>query len=132
MGASFRFEKSLYSDFGPIRLNVGQEDGVLAFRAILKGEIYYLDSPLVKYRFHASNVSQSMSPARRIWLQINEFYMKKTWLDDAMLCLSQDKRLIFLLRKQCFIAYLRRLFFLTPMVGYAYNYLRIKVKYFLR
>lgn len=132
VGASFSFEKKIFSNYGPINPKVCQEDGVLAFRAILDGEIFYYEKPLVKYRFHSSNVSQSNDPARRLRLQQKEYYLKKNRLADAMLYSQQDKKLIYLLRTQCLYAYAQHLFFSIPALGYAYNYLRIKAKLILK
>lgn len=128
VGASFSFEKKVYSNYGQIHPAVRQEDGCLAFRALLEGEIAYIDKLLVKYRHHGENVSQSNDPARRLVLQRSEYFMKKSWLNDAEQSAHRDPELINLLRWKCKKAYVCKLILTLPFVGYVYNFMRIKAK----
>lgn len=59
LGASQCYHRSLFDFFGPIPATVAEEDHVLPFRAALLGEVVYCPEPLVKYRIHVGNVSQS-------------------------------------------------------------------------
>jgi len=59
LGASQCYHRSLFDVFGPLPATVAEEDHVLPFRAALLGAVVFHPVPLVKYRVHAANVSQS-------------------------------------------------------------------------
>lgn len=59
LGASQCYHRSLFEFFGPLPATVAEEDHVLPFRAALLGEVMYCPVPLLKYRIHVGNVSQS-------------------------------------------------------------------------
>ncbi len=129
VGASFSFDKKIYSHYGKINPTIGQEDGALAFRALLEGEISYLDKLLVKYRHHGNNLSQTEDPGRRLILQKKAYFLTKGWLEDSFLQQPQDLALQRYLKKKCKQAYLKHLFFQLPYLGYIYNVSRIKAKH---
>lgn len=54
-GFSHGFSKALFFDYGPISEETFQEDGALAFRAILNSGIHYFDDVTVYYRRHDKN-----------------------------------------------------------------------------
>jgi glycosyltransferase involved in cell wall biosynthesis len=56
-GCAHSFSRQLFDRFGPLPENVVHEDEALAFRSVLAGRILYINSPLVKYRLHASNLN---------------------------------------------------------------------------
>lgn len=131
IGASFSFEKRLFDKYGKLDPSVRQEDGCLAFRALLEGQISYQCEALVKYRYHCGNVSQSNDPSRRMTLQRNAYYMYRNWLYDArrsgIASCRVFMRIYWLIAKsivvKCAIA--------IPLVGYVYNSMRLKLKLFL-
>lgn len=57
LGATMAFTRDLYTQFGALDDETVFEDRVFGFRAILAGQVIYLDEPLVRYRMHAENVS---------------------------------------------------------------------------
>jgi glycosyltransferase involved in cell wall biosynthesis len=81
-GCTHCFRRELFDYFGPLRKGVVHEDRALAFRAILKGEIAYLEGPLVLYRRHGQNtfMSQNTEVSRTVFMsKRNEL---KGWLLD--------------------------------------------------
>lgn len=58
-GCTGSWDRKLFTDFGPLKANVCQEDVVLSFRAELAGGIIFLKAPLVDYRLHGSNIYHS-------------------------------------------------------------------------
>jgi glycosyltransferase involved in cell wall biosynthesis len=50
IGATTAWDRGIFDHFGPIPDDCGVEDGVLFFRAVLLGEVAYLDEPLMRYR----------------------------------------------------------------------------------
>jgi len=54
-GFSHGWSTELFRKFGPITKDTFQEDGAIAFRALLNGGIHYLDQVTMRYRRHDAN-----------------------------------------------------------------------------
>ncbi|OJI04674.1 hypothetical protein AOC28_06945 [Polynucleobacter sp. MWH-Adler-W8] len=79
------FTPSLFRDFNKITAKTFQEDAVIAFRAILKGGIYYIDEPLLFYRRHSSNAYSTSSYISCLRLFRSELGVcKQSFLDAKM------------------------------------------------
>lgn len=128
IGASFSFRKSIYKKYGPINPSIRQEDGVLAFRCLLEGGINYINEPLVQYRLHDSNISQTDDPKRRLFLQTKEYLLKKSWLTDVIKFGANDPKLIRLVKNEYIFSFIRSVFFSIPFLGYSFNYVKICVR----
>ncbi len=131
LGASLAIDKNLYKKYGEIDSKNMQEDGCLAFRALLEGNILYIDQLLVKYRHHDKNVSQTTNPARRLVMQKNEYFLKTGWLREAQRFCSDDLELILLLKRLRKMAFMRKAIWNIPFVGYIYNFLKIEIKAYI-
>lgn len=71
-GASHAWHRSLFDDFGPLRDDVVSEDKSVGFRSLLLGQdIFYIEKPLVKYRFHAASVTTGSSDRRKLEQKIS-------------------------------------------------------------
>lgn len=116
-GCSHAYEKSLFDIYGPIDARIIQEDGAISFRAILKGNIKYIDKCLVKYRRHSSNVYQPNNISLNILLLKNEYYFKRSWLKDALFTHKKEKNLIKVLKKEINKAYIFHIIFNLPLIG---------------
>lgn len=129
VGASLAFHRSLYDKYGGFIKGVGQEDGCFAFRAILEGEIIYIDKPMVLYRFHDSNISQNLDVKRMIKFKMLEKYMFSNFLVDAKKA-NPNAWLLFKLNWMVLKskAFSRLISF--PIIGYGYFGLR-KIARFL-
>jgi glycosyltransferase involved in cell wall biosynthesis len=57
--ASLALSRTVFDRYGPLADNLILEDNPLYMRAMLLGECVHLDRPLVKYRVHEENISQS-------------------------------------------------------------------------
>jgi glycosyltransferase involved in cell wall biosynthesis len=57
--ASLALDRRVFSAFGPLPDNLILEDSPLFARAMLLGTVQYLPDPLVDYRVHPNNISQS-------------------------------------------------------------------------
>jgi glycosyltransferase involved in cell wall biosynthesis len=127
-GSSLDFRKILFEKYGKFNPELLQEDGVIAFRALLEGNLEYVNMPLVKYRIHGSNISQTDSPGRRLKLQKKSYLLKASWLKDAALSENTDKVLMKILRRELFYSKIKSFFFTIPVLGFLYNALRISLK----
>lgn len=130
LGCSLAFRRSIYDKYGELNPNVRQEDGVLAFRSMLEGRIDYVDTPLVKYRIHDSNVSQTENSSKLIFLKKNAHFMIRSWHADTLLSGMKDVGLLKIIEKELFMSLLKKYFFSIPFVGRVYLYSYIKI-YFL-
>jgi glycosyltransferase involved in cell wall biosynthesis len=81
-GFSHGFSRSLYDDFGPIYERTIQEDGIIAFRALLAGCVHYIDQITVLYRIHETNSYSGYSPGR--WRRVSRsmFYLQLGRITD--------------------------------------------------
>ena len=61
--ASLALERRVFTVFGPLPDNLVLEDSPLFARAVLLGAVCYLEEPLVDYRVHPNNISQSYAVA---------------------------------------------------------------------
>ena len=61
--ASLALSRRVFSEFGPLPDNLILEDSPLFARAMLLGPVTYLSEPLVDYRVHPANISQSYAVA---------------------------------------------------------------------
>jgi glycosyltransferase involved in cell wall biosynthesis len=81
-GFSQGFAKSLYTKYGPITTETFQEDGAIAFRAILNAGIRYLDVATVFYRRHNSNTYEPKQYRKLMALYKSELGLAKGRLTD--------------------------------------------------
>ena len=56
-GAAMSWRKSVFTEFGPLPLNVRNEDQIIPFRAALLGSVKVIPDELIKYREHDENLS---------------------------------------------------------------------------
>jgi glycosyltransferase involved in cell wall biosynthesis len=56
-GCTHAWHRSVFDMFGPLPLEIGQEDEVIPFRSLLLGKISRIGDTLVRYRMHANNLS---------------------------------------------------------------------------
>jgi glycosyltransferase involved in cell wall biosynthesis len=59
LAACLGFDRAVFDSFGPLPDNLILEDSVLLCRAVLLGPVRYVDEPLVDYRLHGNNISQT-------------------------------------------------------------------------
>lgn len=73
-GASHAWHKSLFDIFGRLRDDVVSEDKAIGFRSLLLGqEIGCIEKPLVKYRFHAANITRGSTTIESLQQKIGTF-----------------------------------------------------------
>ncbi|QZK89592.1 glycosyltransferase [Flavobacterium sp. CHNK8] len=123
LGCSAAVDRKVWDVFGEIHNDVIQEDAVLAFRALLLGNIKYIDQPLVKYRRHDTNVFEPTDLKRVLHLLQREYYYKLQWYNDGVK-ISEDRTLIKVLKSIKIKAYIYHNFLKIPLVGI--SYLRLK------
>lgn len=58
IGATAAWSRSIYKDFGPIIFKDSYEDLVFGFRAAIRDSLFYINEPLVMYRFGVGISSQ--------------------------------------------------------------------------
>lgn len=66
IGASLFFDRILIDQYGRFLSGTYQEDGCLAFRAILSGGLDFINEELVNYRVHEQNASQGLSTIQKV------------------------------------------------------------------
>lgn len=125
IGASFAADRKVFTSFGPLSGRILQEDGCYAFRALLLGDIKYIDKNLVKYRFHSASVSQHNSPKKRLKLQRSEYFMHLSNLNDARALGLNNVDVMKYLVATTRLAYLKHIAFKLPVLGLVYNVARI-------
>lgn len=125
IGASFACDKRVFNYFNKIPKAVLQEDGCLAFRALLLGNIEYVNQPLVNYRFHEGSVSQHFDAQKRLVLQKSEYYMHASNLQDAILLLGEEHDISKYLWRKIFFFRFRHHLLRLPFWGLIYNKIRI-------
>jgi glycosyltransferase involved in cell wall biosynthesis len=62
IGATGGWNRSLYSEFGPIVYKNAYEDLVFGFRAAIKDALVYVDKPLVRYRVNVGITAKTSTP----------------------------------------------------------------------
>lgn len=86
-GASHAWHKSLFDIFGPLRDDVVSEDKAIGFRSLLLGcDIGYIEKTLVKYRFHAANVTRGSTDSAKMEQKLSTF---RSYADDMKEAISQ-------------------------------------------
>lgn len=110
-GATLGIEKGLHQIYGKFHPRAIQEDGILALRALLQGEIGYLDNALIKYRVHNSSVSNLNNWRSLQRFKIFEPYYRQQQLWDAMRTHRNNHKLIRYLKIRFVISLLVSLFF---------------------
>lgn len=71
-GAGAAYDKSVFDKFGPLPLDVRNEDYNLAFRSALMNGLAYINEPLIRYRQHSQNLS--------FWVRIrNVGTLREAW-----------------------------------------------------
>lgn len=128
-GASLAFEKDIFMKYGDIGDSF-QEDGAMAFRALLNNGLGYIHLPLIKYRHHIGGISSGLLAVNRLKFQLNEYSMKVGWYKDAVISHSHDVKLLNLLDRQIRKAQLKKMIFSIPYIGLIYNELIIVLKNF--
>lgn len=132
LGCSQVIHRSLFDVYGPLDEGIIQEDGAISFRALLQGEIKYIDQPLVKYRRHSTNAFQPDNLNRVLRLLKSEYYYKKSWLKDALLTNSQDEKLIQVLNSEHRKALLLHRIYHIPFLGMGLLHIKKIAKYIIR
>ena len=61
--ASLALDRCVFDAFGPLPANLILEDSPLFARAMILGPVAYLEEPLVDYRVHGQNISQTYAVA---------------------------------------------------------------------
>jgi glycosyltransferase involved in cell wall biosynthesis len=89
-GCSAIYHRSCFGLFGPMTPDIVHEDHVLPFRALLLGDIAFVDRPLVSYRFHQNNMFNAvgtMSRDARLAAFVRkvqgDLAVREQWLTDA-------------------------------------------------
>jgi glycosyltransferase involved in cell wall biosynthesis len=126
-GCSHAFSKELFTDYGDLDPRILQEDGALSFRALLNGQIQYIDKVLVKYRQHDHNTYSIKDAEKIARLKRHEYFLRRGRLRDARKSECKDHHLLRLLRWACVRAYANRVFHSIPVVGPAAWELRLRI-----
>ena len=131
LGCSAAVDRRVWDVFGEIHKDVIQEDAVLAFRALLLGNIKYIDQPLVKYRRHDTNVFEPTDLKRVLHLLQKEYYYKLQWFNDVI-TFSKDEILIKVIKSIKVKAYFVHISLKIPLVGMSYLNLKRIIKLVVR
>ncbi len=131
LGCSAVVDRRVWDVFGEIHNDVIQEDAVLAFRALLLGNIKYIDKPLVKYRRHDTNIFEPTDLKKVLHLLQREYYYKLQWYNDG-LKISEDIKLIKVLKSIKTKAYIIHNFLQIPFIGMSYLRLKRMIKRIIR
>lgn len=92
IGASLFFDANVFNKYGCFLEGTYQEDGAIAFRAILSGGIEFLDKKLVRYRFHENNASQSIGVEAKVKFKLAELKLLDNMMKDFLVSgLDRDK-----------------------------------------
>lgn len=96
IGASLFFKKQLFDRFTKFVPGTYQEDGVLAYRALLVGGFEFITEPLVHYRVHSNNASQNISLEKKVFFKSQELYLIRNAIKDTneFMSLNEDKEKI--------------------------------------
>lgn len=127
VGASLVIHRDLYDKYGGFVSGTIQEDGVLAFRAILEKGIGYLNDVTVGYRHHDNNVSQGLSLKKRVDFMRKEHLLWDNWIKDSNSSKMTDPSLINTLDKGLKRSHRKSYFFSFKLLSYPYLYCRSKL-----
>lgn len=96
IGASLCFKRDLLDKFSGFIPGTYQEDGVLAYRALLIGSFEFIAEPLVYYRVHSNNASQNISLEKKVFFKSQELYLIRNAIKDTneFMSLNEDKEKI--------------------------------------
>jgi glycosyltransferase involved in cell wall biosynthesis len=132
-GCTHCFRRELFEDFGPLRKGVVHEDSAFAFRAILKGEIAYLDEPLVLYRRHGQNTFMSQNPkvSRTVFIRKCD-ELKGKLLDLDKVACKQDGIVREIIGEQLWNRRVASLLLGVPMIGNTVLYYSVRLRNLLR
>jgi glycosyltransferase involved in cell wall biosynthesis len=83
LGCSAAIDRRLIDRFNAIDSKIMQEDMIFPFRAILLGNLKYIDIILLKYRRHDLNMFDPSSIEKSLELFKHSFYIKRQWLRDS-------------------------------------------------
>lgn len=131
LGATFAFKKEIFTKYGEISKS-NQEDGMLAFRALLIGDLDYVDEPLVKYRRHDNNVSDPNDAEKRLNFQRSRYLLHTSWLKDAQAFNYTDQYLISRLKQILFCSKSLNLLLSIPLIGLFFNQAVVKIRRLLK
>lgn len=131
LGATAAFEKKLFTIYGRSHPKTLQDDGVYAFRALLQGEMLYIDEPLVKYRIHSASVSNMKNLNTLKKFKVLQHFYKLSQLNDARLTHSENKRLINKLNHAYYLSILSGLLYKIPFYSHFVFYTKKTIKYII-
>ncbi|OYU11105.1 MAG: hypothetical protein CFE38_14095 [Comamonadaceae bacterium PBBC1] len=127
IGASLCFNRIVYDKYGDFVKNVIGEDGCLAFRVLLEGDLEYLDYPTVYYRIHNNNLSQNLTMKQKINFKNKEQWLHINHLKDAELN-HKDDEFKNKIRKKIVKAFLLNWLLSTKLVKVLFWCEKIKLK----
>jgi glycosyltransferase involved in cell wall biosynthesis len=109
-GFSQGFSKKLYEKYGPMSCKTFQEDGALAFRALLNDGIHYVDESTVYYRRHNDNSYNTEDYSKVKKLYASEIGLAMGRLDDLNrafeLAPEQCRKIKIILKKNILTKYI--------------------------
>ncbi|NBY41981.1 MAG: glycosyltransferase [Verrucomicrobia bacterium] len=73
LGAVLAFHRSAWIYFGNMPPHIRSEDKILAFRSLLLGSSVYVDEPLVRYRRHSMNMTESEKHKTKTSLSLKNY-----------------------------------------------------------
>lgn len=129
VGASLVVHRDLYDKYAGFVPGTAQEDGVLAFRAILEKGIGYFNDVTVGYRHHDNNVSQGLSLKKKVDFMRKEYLLWDNWIKDYNLSKLKDQKLISILNKGLEGSRRKSIFLSFKVLSYPYLYFRSKLSY---
>jgi len=128
-GCTHCFRRELFDDFGPLHKGVIQEDAALAFRAMLKGEIAYLEEPLVLYRRHGRNTytSQDEKVSKSVFISKRN-YLEGCLLDLDKVTCEQERAVRAIIKEQLRNRKIASLLLKLPMIGGKAMYYSVRLR----
>ncbi|MEN1972610.1 glycosyltransferase [Luteimonas sp. MJ204] len=88
-GATPAYTRDLFEYFGPLMDGGLVEDAVLTFRAILRGQLIFVNEPLVSYRISSTSISGAVYSVRKPeqwlrWMTVQELKIRNHISDYAL------------------------------------------------
>jgi glycosyltransferase involved in cell wall biosynthesis len=124
LGCSAAIDRKLIDRFNTIDSKVMQEDMVFPFRAILLGNLKYIDLILLKYRRHELNMFDPTSIDKSMELFKNSYYIKRQWLRDSFQVRNLSFEIKQVLIKLVFKEFIYQIILTIPFLGiYFYRFL---------